>query len=160
MKFLCLCHYESARFAELKPADFEEIGAICAPHDAALKASGKVEMVGALGMPEQSRTLRVEGGAVTDTAGPFKQMPEPFGAFFIVEAADIDEAVAVEVLLQRGSGARRAHGEAHLDVSPVRPVRPGAMKVQRGRIVTCNDRPNIRNSDCGRQAALAGRHAA
>ena len=25
MKFLCLCPYESARLAELRPADFEEI---------------------------------------------------------------------------------------------------------------------------------------
>ncbi|HEX7693065.1 MAG TPA: YciI family protein [Sphingomonas sp.] len=118
MKFLCLCHYESARFAELKPADFEEIGAICAPHDAALKASGKVEMVGALGMPEQSRTLRVEGGAVTDTAGPFKQMPEPFGAFFIVEAADIDEAVAV-AKLHPGTHLGEKFGEGGIEVRPI-----------------------------------------
>ena len=108
MKFLCLCHYEAARFAELTQADFAEIGAICAPHDAALKASGKVEMIGALGMPEQSRTLRTEGGAVTDRAGPYQSAPEPFGAFFIVEADDIDQAV----------GIARLHPGTHLGDRP------------------------------------------
>src|SRR5690348_8787429 len=60
MKFLCLCHYDADQFAALGPADFEEIGRICAPHDAAFKASGHVDMVGSLGMPEQSRTLRAD----------------------------------------------------------------------------------------------------
>jgi len=118
VKFLCLCHYESARFAELTPADFEEIGAICAPHDAALKASGKVEMIGALGMPEQSRTLRAEGGAVTDTAGPYQQMPEPFGAFFIIEAADIDEAVAI-AKLHPGTHLGDTFGKGGIEVRPI-----------------------------------------
>jgi len=118
VKFLCLCHYESARFAELTPADFEEIGAICAPHDAALKASGKVEMVGALGMPEQSRTLRAEGGTVTDTAGPYQPTPEPFGAFFIVEAADIDEAVAI-AKLHPGTHLGGKFGKGGIEVRPI-----------------------------------------
>ena len=118
MKFLCLCHYESARFAELKPADFEEIGAICAPHDAALKASGKVELVGALGMPEQSRTLRVESGAVVDAAGPYAVTPEPFGAFFSVEADDIDAAVEI-AKLHPGTHLGDKFGRGGIEVRPI-----------------------------------------
>ena len=118
MKFLCLCHYESARFAELTPEDFAEIGATCAPHDAALKASGKVEMVGALGHPEQSRTLRAQGGAVTDRAGPYQSTPEPFGAFFIVEADDIDQAVGI-ARLQPGTLLGDRFGRGGIDVRPI-----------------------------------------
>lgn len=118
MKFLCLCHYESARFAELTPADFEEIGAICAPHDAVLKASGRVGMIGALGMPEQSRTLRVEQGAVTDRAGPYHPTPEPFGAFFIVEATDIDQAVAI-AKLHPGTHLGDKFGKGGIEVRPI-----------------------------------------
>jgi len=118
MEFLCLCHYESARFAELKPADFEEIGAICAPHDAALKASGKVELIGALGMPEQSRTLRVESGAVVDAAGPYAVTPEPFGAFFIVEADDIDGAVEI-AKLHPGTHLGDKFGRGGIEVRPI-----------------------------------------
>lgn len=118
MKFLCLCHYESARFAELTPADFEEIGAICAPHDAALKASGKVEMIGALGMPEQSRTLAVENGAVVAKAGPYAATPEPFGAFFIVEADDIDDAVEI-AKLHPGTHLGDKFGRGGIEVRPI-----------------------------------------
>jgi hypothetical protein len=118
MKFLCLCHYESARFAELKPADFEEIGAICAPHDAALKASGKVELIGALGMPEQSRTLCLENGAVVAKAGPYAATSEPFGAFFIVEADDIDGAVEI-AKLHPGTHLGDKFGRGGIEVRPI-----------------------------------------
>jgi len=92
MHYLCLCHYDAQAFAALGPADFEEIGRICAPHDAALKASGHVIAVGALGMPEQFRTLRAGPDGVTVAAGPYAETNEPFGAFFLIEAESMDEA--------------------------------------------------------------------
>lgn len=95
MKFLCVCHYDAEGFARLQPADFQRMGEICAPHDARLKASGKVRMIGSLGMPHQFRTLRVKHGKVSDEAGPYESTLEPYGAFFIVEADDIDEAVQI-----------------------------------------------------------------
>lgn len=95
MKFLCLCYYESAAFARLGPDDFAAIGALCAPHDAALKASGHVEMIGSLGMPDSYRALRVEQGRVIDAAGPYAPTPEPFGAFFIIDAATMEGAVEI-----------------------------------------------------------------
>ena len=98
MQFLCLCHYDLAGFARFGPADFEEMGRICAPHDAALKASGKVSMIGSLGMPDQFKTLRADENGVTVTDGPYEETGEPFGAFFIIEADSIDEAVEIAKL--------------------------------------------------------------
>jgi hypothetical protein len=46
-------------------------------------------------MPNDFRTLRVRNGKVTDESGPFEQTKEPFGAFFIVEAENMDEAVRI-----------------------------------------------------------------
>ena len=98
MKFLALCHYSSADFARLGPDDFAEIGAICAPHDKALRDSGHLIAVGSLAFPEQSKTLLVEGGVVSTKDGPYAQTPEPFGAFFLFEAASFDEAVTIAML--------------------------------------------------------------
>src|ERR1044072_7333148 len=95
MKYLCLCHYDAAAFAALGPADFEEIGAICAPHDKALKESGHLMLVGSLGMPDQYRTLRADRDGVTVSDGPYAETPEPFGAFFLIEAESMDEAVEI-----------------------------------------------------------------
>ena len=95
MKFLCLCHYDLAAFGTLGPADFEEIGRICAPRDEELKATGKVSLIGSLGMPDQFRTLRADRDGVTVSEGPYSETGEPFGAFFIVEADSIDKAVEI-----------------------------------------------------------------
>lgn len=95
MKFLCVCHYDAEAFAKLTPADFEKLQAMCGEHDARFKASGKVKLIGSLGMPTDSKTLRVQNGKVTEESGPYVNTKEPFGAFFIVEAENIDEAVRV-----------------------------------------------------------------
>lgn len=118
MKFLCLCHYESAAFARLGPDDFAEIGAICAPHDAALKASGHVDAIGALAMPDTFRSLRVEHGDIVEQAGPYEATPEPFGAFFIVEAADIEEAVSI-AKLHPGVHLGDKFGKGGIEVRPI-----------------------------------------
>jgi hypothetical protein len=95
VKFLCLCYYDLDGFARFGPADFEEMGRICAPHDAQLKASGKVSLIGSLGMPDEYRTIRANSEGVAVSDGPYAETREPFGAFFIVEANSIDEAVEV-----------------------------------------------------------------
>ena len=95
MQYLCLCHYDAAAFASLGPAEFEEIGRICAPQDRALKESGHLIAVGALAMPEQSRTLRADAAGVSAGDGPYAESREPFGAFFLIEADSLDEAEAV-----------------------------------------------------------------
>lgn len=95
MKFLCLCHYDLAAFGKFGPDDFAELGRVCAPHDARLKASGKVSMIGSLGMPHQFRTLRADAAGVSVSEGPYAETAEPFGAFFIVDADSIDDAVEI-----------------------------------------------------------------
>ena len=95
MQYLCLCHYDAQAFAALGAAEFEQIGQICAPRDRALKESGKLIAVGALAMPDQSRTLRADAGGVSALDGPYAETGEPFGAFFLIEADSMDEAEEV-----------------------------------------------------------------
>lgn len=96
MKFLCLCHYDLTKFESLGPSDFEEIGRVCEPHDREFKESGRVAVVGSLGMPDQFKTLHAQDdGAFTVSDGPYAPTREPFGAFFIVEADSIEQAVEI-----------------------------------------------------------------
>ena len=73
MQYLCLCHYDAAQFATLDPADFEAIGAICAPHDRALKESGHLIAVGALAMPEHSPDVAGRCGRRDDQRRPYAE---------------------------------------------------------------------------------------
>ena len=95
MKLLCVCYYDMTAFARFTSADFEKIGAICAPHDEKFKASGKARLIGSLAMPNQFRAMRADANGVTVTDGPYAETLEPFGAVFIIEAKDMDEAVNV-----------------------------------------------------------------
>jgi hypothetical protein len=104
MTFLCLCHYDPARFATLSPEQLAAIPGLCAPHDAALHASSHLVAVGSLAEADQFAVIRPHGGAPQVTRGPIASTPEPFGAFFIVEADSLDEAIAIASL----------HPSAHL----------------------------------------------
>lgn len=103
-KFLCICYYNEAAFKAMTPEDGQKLGEFCAPHDARLKASGQVSLIGSLGM--QDHTKIIKGGEPPKVeAGPYARTENPMGAFFIVEAENIDEAVEVA----------RLHPGAHID---------------------------------------------
>ncbi len=97
MKYLCLCYYDEEKFEALTPSDLEALGKECRPHDEELHRSGHLVVLGSLALPGSSRVVRPADGkggfSVSD--GPYAGTKEPFGAFFIIEASDIDEAVGV-----------------------------------------------------------------
>ena len=117
MKFLCLCHYEPAKFDALSESDRQGLGDLCRPHDEALRASGRLVMVGSLAEPSASRTVRPEDGGPSMSEGPYAATDEPLGAFFIIEAEDMDEAIEV-ALKHPGAQLGRYFGGG----SEVRPI--------------------------------------
>ena len=48
-----------------------------------------------LGDPDTATTVRVEGGETLTTDGPFVAVKEAIGGWFVVEADDLDAAIAV-----------------------------------------------------------------
>ena len=95
MRYLCLCYYDQKKFDALSTSDLEAIGPACRPHDEALRNSGRLIVVGSLALPGGSRTLRPGSGRPSVSDGAFAPTDEPLGAFFIIEAEDMDEAVEV-----------------------------------------------------------------
>jgi hypothetical protein len=95
VKYLCLCYYDQAKFEALSESELEAVGPACRPHDEALRSSGHLVLVGSLAEPPSSRTLRPGNGGPSVSEGPYAATGEPLGAFFIIEARDMDEAVEV-----------------------------------------------------------------
>lgn len=95
MKFVCLCYYEHARFAAMTPGDHAAIERDCRPHDQALKATGRVLISTSLSLPDEARVIRPGDGGPTVTKGPYTDTPEPVGALFIVDAANMERAVEI-----------------------------------------------------------------
>jgi hypothetical protein len=48
-----------------------------------------------LGLSSTATTVRDSGGDVTVTDGPFAEAGEQLGGFYLVEAGDLDEAIAL-----------------------------------------------------------------
>lgn len=95
MKYLCCLYYDTRKFAALSPAQLKAIGPKCAPHDAALRATGKVRVQASLALPKTWKTLRPKKGKPVLSDGPHLKMDQHIGAFLIVEAKGMAEAVRV-----------------------------------------------------------------
>lgn len=97
-KFLCLCYYDEPAFKMWTPSDLEAVVAACQPHDKALRATGKSSLNASLGEPAKARVIRGGERGTVVTKGPYRETSEPYGAMFLVDAADIDEAVRIASL--------------------------------------------------------------
>src|SRR6266540_6423076 len=58
-----------------------------------MKSAGAWVFGGALHEPDTATVVRVSGGEVVTTDGPFVEAREHLGGFYIIEAADLDAAL-------------------------------------------------------------------
>jgi hypothetical protein len=95
MKYLCLAYYDEKKFEALPKAELNAIVSQCLPHDEALRKSGRLVAVASLASPRATKSVRPQSGKPSITDGPFAETKEQIGAFFIIDAKDLDEAVQV-----------------------------------------------------------------
>jgi hypothetical protein len=95
MKFLCLGYYDEKKFDALPKAEMSAIVRECQAHDEALRRSGHLIVVASLAPPRTTTSVRPRNGKPSVTDGPFAETKEQIGAFFIIEARDLDEATKV-----------------------------------------------------------------
>jgi hypothetical protein len=98
MKYLCLAYYEPERMGAMPPAELQAMVSQCPARDAQLKASGHLRVSASLQGPEAAISLRPTGAQPRVTDGPFAESKEMVGGFFIIEAADREEAVRIASL--------------------------------------------------------------
>jgi hypothetical protein len=98
MKFLCLGYLDEAAFdkvpAEQRAAILKDCFAQCVP----FRATGKVVEEEGLHATSMAKCVRPKNGRPTVTDGPFIDTKEQLGAFWIIEAESLDEAIAVTSL--------------------------------------------------------------
>lgn len=95
MRYVCLVHVDPALIDAATP---EELAAMDRDNQAAnaeLTASGHLILDLALKEPGTARIVRSRGGKVSATDGPYIESKEHLGGFFVIEARNLDEAVAI-----------------------------------------------------------------
>jgi len=95
MKYLCLGYYDEEKFDALPGEEVQALVKKCRVHDEALLKTGKVAIIGSLSLPQHWKSIRPGSGKPTVTDGPFTEAKEIVGAFFIIEAANLGEAVEI-----------------------------------------------------------------
>ena len=103
MNFLCLAYYDAQATASVPKSEYASVVKQCRPHDEALRATGKLVLQAALGATSDARVVRPGAGRKDRfTDGPFSEAKEVVGGFFIIEAADMEEAIRVASLHPAG----------------------------------------------------------
>lgn len=94
MKYLCIV-YASPGPNTLSQAERIAIRDGCIEQDLALHAAGKLVMASPLQGPQTSVSLRYANGVASRTDGPFAETKEFIAGFMLIEAATMDEAIAI-----------------------------------------------------------------
>jgi len=95
MKYLCLAYYDVEKFEALPKDEVDELIARCRRHDEELRESGQLLEVASLASPVSAAVLRPRDGKATVTDGPYTETKEQVGAFFLIEARDLNDAIRV-----------------------------------------------------------------
>jgi len=98
VRYLCLAYYDPERFAALPAGQVRALVSQCPAKDAELQASGRLRFSASLAGADQAVALRPRQGKPQVTDGPFSEAKEVVGGFFIIEAADREEALRVASL--------------------------------------------------------------
>jgi|SRR5690349_94659 len=114
MRFMFTIYHDERDLDALSPAERQSLINSALEYDDEIRRSGHYIVSDALEPARTARTIRVRGGKVSTTDGPFAETKEQLGGFFLIEARDIDEACALAARFP----------PARLGVVEVRPVRP------------------------------------
>ncbi|MGH7348417.1 MAG: YciI family protein [Candidatus Rokuibacteriota bacterium] len=95
MKFLFLIYHDEKELDALPQGEMQGLVDAALDYDEEIRQSGHYIVSNALQRVRTARTVRVRGGKVSITDGPFAETKEQLGGFFLVEAKDMDEAAEV-----------------------------------------------------------------
>ncbi len=95
MKYMLLTYLDEQKWADLGEEGQQREMARCTPHVQWLLQSGKMLGGAPLHPTSTATTVRVRGGKRLVTDGPFAETREQLGGYGIIEATDLDEAIAI-----------------------------------------------------------------
>ena len=113
MKFMFTIHHDPKVMDAMPEKEMQALVDSAIEYAEEIRQSGHYIVSNALQRPDTARTIRVNGGKVSTTAGPFAETKDQLGGFFLIEAIDMDEACAIAAKFP----------PARVGVIEVRPVR-------------------------------------
>ncbi|MBB1611385.1 dehydrogenase [Pseudomonas sp. UMC65] len=114
MKYLCLVYSDEQLLHSLSdsPEDAE-----CLAYAESVQGSGRMLAAEALQSVHTATTVRMRGGKLSITDGPFAETKEQLAGFYLIQAKDLNEALQV-------AGQIPAARVGSVEVRPVRELNP------------------------------------
>jgi hypothetical protein len=110
MKFVCLVYLENDKLRAVPDRE-------CLACGNAMRTDGVLVAAEALQPVATARTLRVRNGRPVITDGPFTETKEMLAGFYLIDAADHDEAMRIAATIPPAR-------EGSIEVRPVRELEP------------------------------------
>jgi len=95
MKFLCLAYEEQAVLDALTQQEWQALRRETLEYVDGLRSGGQLLDARPLQSAGTASTVRVRSGRSSITDGPFAETKEQLGGYFLIEAADVDEALRI-----------------------------------------------------------------
>lgn len=93
MKYLCSVFFDEKKLDALSKEESETLDRESLAYDEVLQNGGHFLAAQALESIDAATTVRLAGGKVLVTDGPFAETREQIGGFILIEARDLDEAI-------------------------------------------------------------------
>ena len=95
MKFMFMIYHDEKELDALPEGEMQVLIDSALDYDDEIRRSGHYIVSDALQPAGTARTIRVRGGKVSTTDGPFAETKEQLGGFYLIEARDLNDAIQV-----------------------------------------------------------------
>ncbi|MGH2568786.1 MAG: YciI family protein [Bacteroidota bacterium] len=95
MKYICLAYEEESKLSALSKSEWEALRRETLDYVEQLRNNEHLVAAEPLQSVKTAATVRVRGGKVSITDGPFAETKETLGGFFLINARDLNEAIQV-----------------------------------------------------------------
>jgi hypothetical protein len=103
MRYLCLIHLNEKELEALPARDASDLNARHLDLNDELRGSGNFIVAEALEPARTTKCIRLRGGKVSITDGPYTESKEMVAGFYLLEARDLDEAIRLAARLPSAS---------------------------------------------------------
>jgi len=110
MKYLCLVYLEGQKLRAVPDTECRACGD-------GFRQSGLLVAAEALQPIDTAATVRVRGGKVSVTDGPFAETKEQLAGFYLIDARDLNDAIQIAAKIPPAR-------EGSVEVRPVRELAP------------------------------------
>jgi hypothetical protein len=95
MKFVCLGYADLSKMQQFSPEEMSAAMEECFAYDDELRRGGHFIGGEALQLPDQAATVWRRDGKVVVTDGPYAETKEQLGGILLLEARDLEHAIAL-----------------------------------------------------------------